>query len=92
MPDTHGGFKMLLEEGFGSPGQIQCQFLDITMLATEFGVSIPESYLQQSSFITYRPCLGDSFQLVYCDGQLLRNPDRPNTNRGLEIFASRQLN
>ncbi|MCJ1270161.1 hypothetical protein MMC22_010057 [Lobaria immixta] len=78
LPVACGGHEMLLEERSWSPGQVQCQFLDITMLATEFGVSsIPESHPEQSSFLANRPYLDESFQLVFCGGTIVRNPNPP---------------
>lgn len=81
LPDACGGHQMLLEEDIRS----QCQFLDITMLATEFGVSpIPQNHPEHSSFITNRPYHGDSFELVLCDGQLLRTHRRPEHREKFE--------
>ena len=76
LPEACGGTEMLLEMESWSPGQIQCQFFDITMLATELGVSsIPESHPEYSSFITNRPYYGESFQLVFCSGLVLLTHD-----------------
>lgn len=86
LPDDCGGLTMLFEEVTGHPGQLKCEFLDITMLATEFGVSsIPETHPEQSSFITNRPYQGDLFQLVICGGQLLLNRDRSKHRQRIEI-------
>ena len=90
LPEACGGTKMLLEMEFGSPGQIQCQFLDITMLATELGVSsIPESHPEHSSFITNRPYHGESFQLVFCGGQVLLTHDLPKHRKKFEALRLR---
>lgn len=87
LPEACGGTKMLLETEFGSPGQIQCQFLDITMLATEFGVSsISESHPEHSSFITNRPYHGESFQFVFCGGQVLFTHDLPKHRKKFEAL------
>lgn len=85
LPPACGGLEMLLEVESGSSGQIEIQFVDITLLATEFGIfSIPESHPKRSSFITNRPYHGDSFQLVFCNGQNLRNHDLTIHQENLE--------
>lgn len=87
LPVACGGTKMLLEMEFGSPGQIQCQFLDITKLATELGVSsISESHPEHSSFITNRPYHGESFQLVFCCGQASLHLDLPKHRKRIEAL------
>ncbi|MCJ1262402.1 hypothetical protein MMC22_002272 [Lobaria immixta] len=90
LPVACGGYEMLLVESFWGRGRIQCQFLDITMLATEFGVSsIPESHPERSRFLTNRPYLGESFQLVFCGGNVTHNPDLPKHREKLEIIRPR---
>ena len=72
LPPSQGGHEML----FTSPN-LQVLFLDITMLAAEFGTTnIPENHPDASSFILDRPFLGQSFHLVFCDGQVLRTHAR----------------
>lgn len=48
-------------------------FADITMLAAEYGVTdIREGHPDISNFSTERPWAAKSFDLVFCDGQVLR--------------------
>lgn len=85
LPDACGGHPMLLEDI-----RVKCQFLDITMLATEFGVSpIPQNHPEHSSFITNRPYHGESFELVLCDGQCLRTHHRPEHRAKFEALRLR---
>lgn len=52
-------------------------FLDITMLAREFGVDeVPLAHPEHASFLRERPYLGQTFHLVFCDGQVLRTHER----------------
>jgi hypothetical protein len=52
-------------------------FLDITMLASEFGVDeVPPRHPEHTSFLVERPYLGQLFHLVFCDGQVLRTHQR----------------
>ncbi|MCJ1461466.1 hypothetical protein MMC07_000063 [Pseudocyphellaria aurata] len=82
LPDNSGGLKMHFED---YPEPVKCEFLDITTLATEFGVStIPETHPDPSSFTTNRPYLGDLFHLVICGGQLVSDPDRSRHRERLE--------
>lgn len=72
LPPSQGGHEML----FTSPN-LKVMSLDITMLAAEFGITnIPANHPDASSFILDRPFLGESFHLVFCDGQVLRTHTR----------------
>lgn len=56
---------------------VQVHWLDITMLSTEMGLdNIPPDHPEASKFMTLRPYLGQSFALVFCDGNALRIHDR----------------
>lgn len=90
LSDDCGGLEMLIDMNSWDPGQVQCQFLDITMLATEFGVFvIPESHPEQSSFITSRPYHGESFQIVFCGGSMLSSLVLPKHRDKLEYHRLR---
>jgi 23S rRNA U2552 (ribose-2'-O)-methylase RlmE/FtsJ len=73
LPPSDGGYNVLL------PGdQRNCvRFLDITMLAADMGVTnIPEKHPDAGKFL---PCqIGETqlFDLVLCDGQVLRTHAR----------------
>jgi 23S rRNA U2552 (ribose-2'-O)-methylase RlmE/FtsJ len=72
LPPEQGGHELLLPASSSS-----VVFLDITMLATEFGVEIPPStHPECTGFLSDRPHLGRTFQLVFCDGQVLRTHQR----------------
>lgn len=72
LPPTQGGHKVLLPS---SKSSVLC--LDITMLAKEFGVENPPlSHPEHTSFLSERPYLGQVFQLIFCDGQVLRTHQR----------------
>lgn len=58
---------------------IYVSFRDIALLAEEMGTplsSIPASHDDAASFSSNRPFLGQEFDLVFCDGQVLRTHER----------------
>ena len=72
LPPSKGGHGILLPSS-----QSSILLLDITMLATEFGVEkVPLIHPEHASFISDRPFFGKMFQLVFCDGQVLRTHQR----------------
>ena len=72
LPLAKGGHKMLLRSSRHS-----VKFLDITMLASEFGVDeVPLAHPEYANFSGERPYLGLTFDLVFCDGQVLRTHHR----------------
>lgn len=78
LPIANGGHKLLLHR----PWQLKCQFQDITMLAAECGItSIPETHPEYAEFSMERPYAGESFELVFCDGQTLRMHQRAEYRR-----------
>jgi len=75
LPPNQGGHKVLLK----SP-QVTILYRDITMFAKEFvpdDHEIPIQHPAQSSFLTERPFINHKFNLVICDGQVLRTHQRP---------------
>ncbi|MCJ1249224.1 hypothetical protein MMC30_006447 [Trapelia coarctata] len=72
LPCAQGGHEVLLRCSKSS-----VLFLDITMLATELGVeAAPLTHPEHANFLSERPYLGHTFQLIFCDGQVLRTHQR----------------
>jgi hypothetical protein len=82
LPPSQGGHEMRLNRPWfatNPSAQIYVSFRDITLLADEMGTpasSIPASHPDASSFSSDRPFLGEEFDLVFCDGQVLRTHER----------------
>ncbi|KAL2824412.1 hypothetical protein BDW59DRAFT_180276 [Aspergillus cavernicola] len=73
LPNHQGGHNVLLPEH----PNVTLKFLDITMLAADMGVTdIPCEHPDANNFLpsSFKP--GEKFDLVICDGQVLRNHDR----------------
>lgn len=82
LPRTQGGHKVLLR----SP-KSNILFLDITMLAKEFGMEmVPLTHPEHASFLNDRPYLEYKFQLIFCDGQVLRTHQRAEYRQHQEAF------
>ncbi len=72
LPSEIGGHKLILKSY-----QSSVMFLDITMLAREFGVDeVPVTHPDRASFRSVRPFFAQTFHLVFCDGQVLRTHRR----------------
>jgi len=72
LPASLGGHRLLIPYG-RHDARVDVQFADITMLAAEYGVTdIPEDYPDILNFSRNRPWASKSFDLVFCDGQVLR--------------------
>ena len=72
LPRFLGGHPVLIPYGRKDP-RVDVRFVDVTMLATEYGVeNIPEDHPDILSFSRERPWAKKSFDLVFCDGQVLR--------------------
>jgi hypothetical protein len=82
LPPSQGGHDMLLKEHWSTTDPdagIYISFRDITLLADEMGTpasSIPVSHPDAASFSSDRPFLNHKFDLVFCDGQVLRTHER----------------
>ncbi|OBT82337.1 hypothetical protein VE02_08804 [Pseudogymnoascus sp. 03VT05] len=73
LPLKQGGHKVLVPRSSST-----MLFLDVTMLAKEYGVEmIPLAHPDRTSFRDERPFWGQTFQLIFCDGQVLRTHERP---------------
>ncbi|KAJ4290017.1 hypothetical protein N0V88_006818 [Collariella sp. IMI 366227] len=82
LPPAQGGHKITLKKPWSSTNpeaKIFVSFRDITFLADEMETpvsSIPASHPDFASFSSDRPFLGQEFDLVFCDGQVLRTHER----------------
>lgn len=89
LPVSQGG-HMIMVPDWQKDRRIQVHFLDITMLAAEMDmISIPAKHPDAANFLFDRPFCGETFDLVFCDGQVLRTHTRPEYREGRE--ASRLL-
>ncbi len=81
LPRENGGHKVLL-----SPkAQVAVNYLDINLLAADMGVDdIPLAHPEAQSFLPRQVDSGDLFDLVICDGQVLRTHERPEHRERLE--------
>ncbi|KAK4039554.1 hypothetical protein C8A01DRAFT_16463 [Parachaetomium inaequale] len=82
LPPSQGGHEMLLNKYWSDrdpSAQIYVSFRDITLLAEEMGTpasSVPASHPDAASFSSDRPFMDQEFDLVFCDGQVLRTHER----------------
>ncbi len=77
LPEENGGHRVMVRHGHVDghvDAQIQVAFLDITMLIEEFGVTkVPDDHPDKDKFLHgSRPYLGKTYDLIFCDGQVLR--------------------
>lgn len=72
LPPDNGGHEVLLNSSRST-----VFYLDITMFAKEFGVGeVPSTHPEHDSFSLERPFINQEFDLVICDGQVLRTHER----------------
>lgn len=83
LPRELGGHELIVRHGKVNP-RVTVTFLDITMLGTEFGLDLSADIDPRLSPL--RPYHGQSFDLVFCDGQVLRTHAqyRDENREGLE--------
>ena len=85
LPPSNGGHELLLQYS-----GLQVVFTDITMLASEFAtLAVPPSHPDAQNFDAVRPFLGQSFHLVFCDGQVLRTHTRGDHRKDRSLEALR---
>ena len=78
LPEDRGGHQVFVPHGEQDP-RVEVWETDITMLAAEYGVTeMPEGHPDKDSFSSKRPWLDKSFDLVFSDGQVLRNHSYPS--------------
>lgn len=78
LPRANGGHELLLPFGERDP-RVCVFFTDITMLAAECGVDveeIPEDHPDAVRLTSLRPYSDKNYDLVLCDGQVLRTHTR----------------
>jgi hypothetical protein len=69
LPVAAGGHEVL----FHNNSNVKIELLDITMLAADMGVvSIPEDHVDAANFLPKQFDEGRVFDVVLCDGQVLR--------------------
>ncbi|KAK0729594.1 hypothetical protein B0H67DRAFT_479043 [Lasiosphaeris hirsuta] len=81
LPPAKGGHEMILRKWSDTDtnARIFVDFRDITLLAEEMGVPadcIPSSHPDAALFSSDRVFAGQKFDLVFCDGQVLRTHER----------------
>jgi 23S rRNA U2552 (ribose-2'-O)-methylase RlmE/FtsJ len=86
LPISQGGHDMLLPM-WQSDTRVQVQFLDITMLAAEMDFTdIPADHPDAANFLLDRPFYGERFDLIFCDGQVLRMHTRAKYREKCEAW------
>ncbi|KAJ6172696.1 hypothetical protein N7470_001763 [Penicillium chermesinum] len=71
LPEEAGGFRVILPEDIQA--RVNTRFLDINMLATDMGIDeIEDSHPDAGKFLPTQFKPDEHFDLVICDGQVLR--------------------
>ncbi len=78
LPTVIGGHPLLVPHG-KRDSRVTMEFLDITKLGHEFGLEM--EYCVTPNLSIYRPWCGSSFDLVFCDGQVVRSQTNTEENR-----------
>ncbi|KAK7178167.1 hypothetical protein PSPO01_15780 [Paraphaeosphaeria sporulosa] len=80
LPSKNGGYRNCLT----LPGE-HVKFMDITMLAREFGIeTVPRCHPDHSLFLAERPFVDQRFQLIFCGGAVLRGHERADYRQNSE--------
>ncbi|KAK7936483.1 hypothetical protein LTR80_011089 [Exophiala xenobiotica] len=87
LPTSLGGHPLLVPQGRADP-RVNVSFLDITLLGNEYGLD-PDQYATPT-LSPSRPYYGHPFDLVFCDGQVLRT-HAPFRDQQRERFEARRL-
>jgi hypothetical protein len=86
LPEELGGHKLHLK-----PGLAKVEYLDVTMLIAEYSDSpVPPAYPRPELFSSRRPFLHSKFDLIFCDGQVLRTHE-PYREKYREIYEPLRL-
>lgn len=89
LPPEKGGYNVMLNHPRSS-----VLYTDITMFAREFGVEeVPSTHPEHAAFSLERPFLDTKFDMIICDGQVLRTHERPGYRQDTEAsrLTSSQL-
>ena len=92
LPACDGGHKVLLPKYLSK--RVEKRFLDITMLAEDLGRTwIPEDHPDAKNFLPRQLGADKLFDLVFCDGQVLRTHERAvyRENREVVRLSTTQL-
>ena len=93
LPLDEGGHRVILPCKKRNGTAVHIMFGDITMFAAEYGVdldSIPSDHPDADKFSPRRPYNGRTYDLVFCDGQVLRTHKRKDYRE--ECEATRLTN
>ncbi len=88
LTEESGGHAMLLPFG-NEDSRVDVKFMDITMLASEYGPSnanIPLAHPEAAKFVEDSPYQSLTFDIVVCDGQNLRTHKRAACRKDQEAF------
>ncbi|KZF23269.1 hypothetical protein L228DRAFT_237850 [Xylona heveae TC161] len=86
LPLEDGGHKLRVLFGIRD-SRVKVMFRDITMLTEEFGINgIPADHPDSDKFLNIRPYHGRTFDLVFCDGQVLRTHKRASYRESKEAI------
>lgn len=86
LPVESGGHKIIIPYG-SADSRIDVAFMDITMLLGEFldpGVNIPATHPDAAKFVSQSPFSGKFFDLVLCDGNLVKGLGGAGKKESLE--------
>ncbi|KAI9810029.1 MAG: hypothetical protein M1827_006727 [Pycnora praestabilis] len=84
LPQKDGGHKVIASYG-RKDARVVVQYMDITMLSTEFGViEVPNTHPEFNKFSNSRPFIQRKYSIVFCDGQVLPNSQRASYREGCE--------
>ncbi|KAK4182811.1 hypothetical protein QBC35DRAFT_467803 [Podospora australis] len=75
LPPELGGFEMVMRK-WNKDKRVSVHFGDITMLVGEMGFDVPAGHVDAGIFSEEKIFEGQKFDLVLCDGQILRNQPR----------------
>lgn len=86
LPKSLNGHDILLHN-WRNDRRIQVRFADVTMLAAEMGVlAIPPDHPDVLNFSLDRPFSDQKFDLIFCDGQVLRTHQRADYREKREAW------
>ena len=85
LPRKAGGHQVFLDDYLRE--KVEEQRIDITMLAKDMGIdSIPQDHEEANKFLPQHLFPDQRFNLVICDGQVLRTHERPSYREGKEAM------